>query len=1033
MALRAALFPLANRLLSVLALSLSFSLESHFCRDAQAEYSLSVRSEMSNSQMHHFERPSTSVFDSDNPSRRDCVSDCDPENDVTMCICPVCGFSATSPPKLDEHMDTAHGDGVEAGGCSAVTSSTPKRSAPDGFNGYNYCTDSSDSPPRGDCMEEAPKTQSSSLLQPADTASSSSSPPQSTSMPLIQNVSLQTDSRRRYRCSMCASTFPWHGDLTDHLKAAHGVQKNSRESARGGSTASGSGASGRSAGAFCCKSCKYVAKYQSELRRHMRLHWGLKPFECVFCSYRSAWKGDLKRHMESHHKERFASEAELVRIMAQFKNNAGTSAIVDIGGGGGGGGDQSPNSHVDSPTRSLKRSPASRNGRERGARQSMPLPTGHAERDDDLLHHQLFPATAAPVTTQQQAQFSVQPQITFDQLTACQQTQPPNHATPFMGPSPSPPHPLPPLGLFPSPGQYSNLIGPAAPMFAANSLLCNPEVVKAILSQTPEHLNNLILSQQQQHLQPTTTEEPLNLVCKQEAQSLTGRGAMTTPNSDVRPPPAKRRSIAPSSVGASYVSGGGGGGGLREEQWKRYQCSGCGHRSNWKWDINKHIKVAHPERKEITTITLDIEEARLTLPAYLEKVRALGRNGRPSATGAAEEWGTTSTGNSIVSGHQPTEGYYRPFKCTVCGHRSNWKWDVKKHIKQMHAGAADVITLSNEEARRTINQYKSHRRQGQGLRSHWSASSSSASMMTAAPATVKTSPPTKRHLDDSDSADVDESQPNREPLDEQVAPASAFRCTVCKRRFQTWTNLQQHTVFSHPSGGNSAVSSGASAVSPGGGSSGSNVCKRSYKKALLQKALASPTASRLSPWKNCQPTMVTKTPAMQRLQFTENSPPIQPSVEDCHKFQARRSLLAEMSPTLPLMSPLRPSTHENLLSGGVEGEQKAIQDPGKVFQLIELLQQVLNFLISTLDDDKQRAADTMKLSSDTSEETPSLTGTSSDENENEPSTSLDKSERLANLLQQPQVQPLVNQLSSLFHLAIRHDPITSTETPHPAQ
>lgn len=87
-----------------------------------------------------------------------------------------------------------------------------------------------------------------------------------------------------------------------------------RESARSGK-----------AGNFCCNYCKYVAKYQSELRRHMRLHWGVKPFACVFCPYRSAWKGDLKRHMESHHRERFSSESELVEIMSQFKNNAGTT------------------------------------------------------------------------------------------------------------------------------------------------------------------------------------------------------------------------------------------------------------------------------------------------------------------------------------------------------------------------------------------------------------------------------------------------------------------------------------------------------------------------------------------------------------------------------------------------------------------------------------------------------------------------------------------------------------------------------------
>ncbi|CAH8614491.1 unnamed protein product [Heterobilharzia americana] len=126
--------------------------------------------------------------------------------------------------------------------------------------------------------------------------------------PIVKKV----DSRRRYRCNICPTTFPWHGDLTEHLRSVHGMQK-SRENARNGK-----------AGSFCCSHCKYVAKYQSELNRHMRLHWGVKPFTCVFCPYRSAWKGDLKRHMESHHRERFSCETELIKIMSQFKNNAGT-------------------------------------------------------------------------------------------------------------------------------------------------------------------------------------------------------------------------------------------------------------------------------------------------------------------------------------------------------------------------------------------------------------------------------------------------------------------------------------------------------------------------------------------------------------------------------------------------------------------------------------------------------------------------------------------------------------------------------------
>lgn len=101
----------------------------------------------------------------------------------------------------------------------------------------------------------------------------------------------------------------------------------------------------------------------------------------------------------------------------------------------------------------------------------------------------------------------------------------------------------------------------------------------------------------------------------------------------------------------------------REEQWKRFQCSGCGHRSNWKWDINKHIKVAHPERKNITTVTMALEEARTSLPEYLDKLKGL-RSGR------REVFDAGSLPMARVENCTPTgEGYYRPFKCSMCGHR----------------------------------------------------------------------------------------------------------------------------------------------------------------------------------------------------------------------------------------------------------------------------------------------------------------------------------------------------------------------------
>ena len=44
----------------------------------------------------------------------------------------------------------------------------------------------------------------------------------------------------------------------------------------------------------------------------------------------------------------------------------------------------------------------------------------------------------------------------------------------------------------------------------------------------------------------------------------------------------------------------------------------------------------------------------------------------------------------------------RPFKCSQCGRRSNWRWDLKKHIRASRHPNASVIQLTAEEARRSF-------------------------------------------------------------------------------------------------------------------------------------------------------------------------------------------------------------------------------------------------------------------------------------------------------------------------------------------
>ncbi|CAH8516966.1 unnamed protein product [Dicrocoelium dendriticum] len=895
--------------------------------------------------------------------------------EVIMCICPVCGYSASSPRGQDEHMDNVHGEGrlvfpnptaadnqlspsngYPTKPCgqlkfSPVISGTAhdSRLTPSGAQAFStpqtILTGSDPGiPTRSDSAIATPslpfiKRSNDALYDPRATISTTRedavectnwttrlshkiSECDSSSGDTAAAVALQkVDSRRRYRCNMCSETFPWHGDLAEHLRLVHGMQK-TRENTRSAK-----------AGSFCCVHCKYVAKYQSELRRHMRLHWGVKPFVCVFCPYRSAWKGDLKRHMESHHRERFSSEGELIKIMSQFKNNAGTtlngappsanlskdsysygdmcqgkstdsvdlspkgrdttSDEGDTGTSSGktsgvakpslteGGGLQCHNcsyrtsnstrlhshmnncgllrhcykcpicghkslhewqarSHLNSRHSAFEVAPVaipdpSHNGSSvdishppfpsspdspeslridtpgvMDGMEEMPTPfkaytsmDRHAY-DTVPIDLSMGPKNKIPgateliqtceITDANKTVLSSLPGVpSYMTNSAVSQMQ---RRSPFLATStelpPPPAQPIHPhartistvLPCLPTVSNYDSMgwpvpptcvtamngDNPDVPATPAVSVLFNQWFMNGLMQTWHQHYQQLPTSIDSQPLPQVDTTafpfakvDPILLstapwirhsappeherVAKQDLIDLQthmlknaskfSSGSLCVPtglaesetmdlssnatvpvSSGVSSPFLEQRDTQRARRGrkSGQLRHGErlstGSIGSKDEQWKRHQCSGCGHRSNWKWDINKHIKVAHPERTSITTVTLDIEEAKRTFGEYMNRLK-LSRNRylNDVAEGAPEQFSWRSGGTAASSFGQPVEGYYRPYQCSTCGHRSNWKWDVRKHIKQIHDNEAEVITLSLEEARRTIHQYKNYRRQ----------------------------------------------------------------------------------------------------------------------------------------------------------------------------------------------------------------------------------------------------------------------------------------------------------------------------------
>ncbi|VDP85027.1 unnamed protein product [Echinostoma caproni] len=929
-----------------------------------------------------------------------------------MCICPVCGFSASSPRGQDEHMETEHGECHN--GASARSASLPIERlspGPDVFVSSSFGLRASSTPHQQQqapqqrtlptCDKTLPVTamvgvpstglslphttslpyfsydlNSPGVMASATAGNDAVSPTASThSNPVsmstnhvsvkvasdpdtartgmktrtyrgslgrhtriasvsklmdcespVSNVLFpqKVDSRRRYRCNICPATFPWHGDLTEHLRLAHGMQK-TRESARSGK-----------AGNFCCNHCKYVAKYQSELRRHMRLHWGVKPFVCVFCPYRSAWKGDLKRHMESHHRERFSSEADLVEIMSQFKNNAGTTVnglplsakpVTDAYNFGsdfesetadeGSYKLQDSQELSSSGETSLSGFPKPSSTTDLLSFKCAKLDSGSVEnplicticsykaQNQSKLHnhmagHMNLKPFKCPICDHRsnykwdvrkhlRSQHPTQADLPVVVLSGLDRTgdippetplnlSPPDSPmslcidlasktpeqptvrsslTPSSVAIPSPGHPWSTQSAVPcepdpdvvpidlsvkdqtNPIQQPTLLGTTTETNVASTLLdhalisdsgviqhtvsslvdskptmnvtagfsaipmiqnvtTNPPVSTSapsvtgiswtsglncvdqsgLLASSPPNTNaiGLILNLQQQLLMhgllPSWPPRPISTVIStsnplppQRASSANGSDHIVSGLNltDVHPDPIDSNRIMLSDF--SLVSDPNGVYGKKTpSEWssadtdpselmhagrnsfgqaeasensaqetprrtrgrKLTTASSCYNRpGGWCWCRQYRFTwteggtvetppVAHPERTNITTVTLDLEEAKQTFGEYMNRLKMSRSRYLNDSAGGVMGGSSGSGGTGWTGGLASTsEGYYRPYKCSVCGHRSNWKWDVRKHIKQMHNSEAEVITLSLDEARRTIHQYKSCRRQQQ--------------------------------------------------------------------------------------------------------------------------------------------------------------------------------------------------------------------------------------------------------------------------------------------------------------------------------
>ena len=139
---------------------------------------------------------------------------------------------------------------------------------------------------------------------------------------------------------------------------------------------------------------------------------------------------------------------------------------------------------------------------------------------------------------------------------------------------------------------------------------------------------------------------------------------------------------------------------------KPFKCSVCHHRSNWKWDLKKHLRERHPNSCGYI-ILMDINEAKDT---YAEECKITERTNltvnKPKVSPVTSGPDEPPTEYLPFNMTQDTSRCRR-FKCSACSYRSNWRTDLLRHLKRKHSLAKTKVVLLNEEfARSTLSQYR---------------------------------------------------------------------------------------------------------------------------------------------------------------------------------------------------------------------------------------------------------------------------------------------------------------------------------------
>ena len=478
---------------------------------------------------------------------------------------------------------------------------------------------------------------------------------------------------RRYRCYICARRYKHQFDLNAHLRRVHRVPAGRSASVnlagngnilgallhnkhsllkkpiastenKSNSVNDAHSGTGELSGSLKlrCEFCNYVGKYRAEVERHMRLHTGDKPFACLFCSYRSFWKGDMKRHLMKHHPtevehcndlKAMVNDTEKLGMQLGKTENSSKLSAQNLS-------KTNEDDYVPSKSTQIENKVTENVYEEKTSRFDMSPPlivsSGTSER-------QVFKCVQCPFQCDAPSKLKCHAEI---------------HAN---------------LKRFKCPvcGKRSNWTWDIRKHIRKDHANINVEVIELSEEEARATLSDYVSTHRTCGRSSSESKESTPI--RENFQLLASLAQVDeTVDSEIK---NSKENEELSDNGIPL---------------RPFKCSECPKRSNWKWDIQKHIRAVHAETggKVVVFKGEKVPANR----ASLKHSSSLKRLLKPLSL-QPSDMVKVSTERC------------RPFKCSECGKRSNWKWDLNKHIASTHHSAAYIVTLTEEEARDTFDDY----------------------------------------------------------------------------------------------------------------------------------------------------------------------------------------------------------------------------------------------------------------------------------------------------------------------------------------